>query len=115
MLVANELATDIVIAPSAWEEARCLMSADTAALVVLITAAKQQRGLVWQPGGYLRGMTRKWASGALNLRPVLFGLAGKGWGKNENRNSINDDHHLSGCERLLSSANTHLARALRNI
>ena len=78
MLVADELAPDLGISPSAWEEARRLMGADTAALAVLITAAKQQRGLVWQPGGYLRGMTRKWASGALNLRPALFGLAGKG-------------------------------------
>ena len=75
MLVADGLAPEIGISPSAWAEACRLMGPDTAALAVLIIAAKRRRGLVWQPGGYLRGMTRKWAGGALNLRPALFGLA----------------------------------------
>lgn len=68
---------ELGIHPSAWAEACTRMGDDCAAIAVLILDARRAYSIisVIKPGGYLRGMTRAFQQGQLNLMGSLIGLS----------------------------------------
>ena len=68
---------DLSIHPSAWSGACAAMGPDCAALAMLILDARRTDPVtpIISPGGYLRGMTRAWLQGHLNLMGSLIGLS----------------------------------------
>ena len=60
------------ISEDAWKEACQIMGIETAALAVASIDAKGKR--VENPGGYLRGMSRKHANGKMKLSKTIRGL-----------------------------------------
>lgn len=67
---------ELGIHPSAWAEACAQMGEDCATMAVLILDARRAYSItqIISPGGYLRGMTRAFQQGQLNLMGSLIGL-----------------------------------------
>ena len=68
---------ELDIHPSAWAEACAKMGVERATVAMLILDARRTdpRAPVFSAGGYLRGMTRAWQLGQLNLMGSLIGLS----------------------------------------
>ena len=68
---------ELGIHPSAWREACELMGPDRATIAMLILDARRSNAdtPIFSAGGYLRGMTRAWQDGLLNLMGSLIGLS----------------------------------------
>ena len=62
------------ISPSAWEEAREILSEVQASVVV--AAILQRHAMIASAGGYLRSLTRKAEDGGFSLGPMLMALIG---------------------------------------
>lgn len=60
------------ISPSAWEDAKEVLGAEDAA--VLVAAILQRSNAIKSPGGYLRSLTEKARAGGFSLGPVLMAL-----------------------------------------
>lgn len=69
--------SELDIHPSAWSEACARMGEELATLAMLILDARRTdpRAPIFSAGGYLRGMTRAWQQGRLNLMGSLIGLS----------------------------------------
>ena len=72
---ASHVAEDLGISAHAWREACYRLGRQTAAIALVVIAAKKARGLIGSPGGYLRGITRRGVEGDLRLDRTVFGLA----------------------------------------
>lgn len=70
--VAGEVRGMMGISASAWEEAKRLMGPETAAMAV--AAMLQRIGAISNPGGYLRALSGKAASGAFSAGPMIMAL-----------------------------------------
>jgi replication initiation protein RepC len=70
--VAAEVRGMMGISASAWTEASRIMGPETAAVVV--GAMLQRIGTITNPGGYLRALTGKAASGAFSVGPMVMAL-----------------------------------------
>ena len=68
---------ELGIHPSAWREACAQMGPDRATIAMLILDARRSNAdtPIFSAGGYLRGMTRAWQAGQLNLMGGLIGLS----------------------------------------
>ncbi len=68
---------DLGIHHSAWSDACTAMGEDGATVAMLILDARKDDPVapIISPGGYLRGMTRAWLQGHLNLMGSLIGLS----------------------------------------
>lgn len=72
--LAERLAHQNSINPHTWREACRLMGQKAAAAAVIATVQKYRAGAVNSPGAYLRGMSRRAASGDLHLGRTFHGL-----------------------------------------
>ena len=61
---APDIASELGIHRSAWQEACRVLGHDGAAIALIIIAVKHGHGAIESPGGYLRGMVRKKAGKA---------------------------------------------------
>ena len=71
---AKYLRPELGISPQAWDMAKAQLGEGGAALVLILIAWRRELGLVYAPGGYLRGMLKKAKRGELNLLPSFYGL-----------------------------------------
>lgn len=74
---AERRVLDLSIHHSAWSDACTAMGEDGATVAMLILDARRDDPVapIISPGGYLRGMTRAWLQGHLNLVGSLIGLS----------------------------------------
>ncbi len=74
---AERRALDLGIHPSAWSDASTAMGEEGATVAMLILDARRDDPVapIISPGGYLRGMTRAWLQGHLNMMGSLIGLS----------------------------------------
>jgi len=72
--LAYELCHKMGISPSAWVNARRILGPEATSLSIILIFCRWQTGIVYKPGGYLRGMVRKSQTGDLHLMPSIFGL-----------------------------------------
>ena len=79
-LVAQKRLAELDISPSAWFDAVEAMGPNLATLCVLTIDANRNRSdfAVRNPGGYLRGLTRAYQVGKLNIAGSLLGLIKRG-------------------------------------
>lgn len=74
--VVSEVRAMMGINASAWVEASRIMGPETAA--VAVAAILQRMGSISNPGGYLRALTRKAASGGFSVGPMIMALLNTG-------------------------------------
>lgn len=74
---AERRVPDLGISPDAWAAAKEVMGEDSAMLsVFILDARKAEPGItIFKPGGYLRGMIKKYRDGDLHLIRSLIGLS----------------------------------------
>ncbi|MBM3604796.1 replication initiation protein RepC [Paracoccus acridae] len=74
---AERRVLELGIHPSAWSDAFKAMGVDGATVAMLILDARRDDPVapIISPGGYLRGMTRAWLQGHLNMMGSLIGLS----------------------------------------
>lgn len=74
---AERRVLDLGIHLSAWSDACTAMGEERATLAVLVLDARRTdpQAPIFSAGGYLRGMTRAWQQGRLNLMGSLIGLS----------------------------------------
>ena len=74
---AERRVLELSIHPSAWSDACTAMGEDGATVAMLILDARRDDPVapIISPGGYLRGMTRAWLQGHLNMMGSLIGLS----------------------------------------
>jgi replication initiation protein RepC len=74
---AERRVLDLGIHRSAWSDACTAMGEDGATVAMLILDARRDDPVapIISPGGYLRGMTRAWLQGHLNMMGSLIGLS----------------------------------------
>ena len=74
---AERRVLELGIHPSAWSDACTAMGVDGATVAMLILDARRHDPVapIISPGGYLRGMTRAWLQGHLNMMGSLIGLS----------------------------------------
>lgn len=74
---AERRVLELGIHPSAWSNACTAMSEEGATMAMLILDARRDDPVapIISPGGYLRGMTRAWLQGHLNMTGSLIGLS----------------------------------------
>ena len=71
---AQHLRPELGISPQAWDMAMRQLGEGGAALALILIAWRRELGLVYAPGGYLRGMVKKAKRGELHLLPSFYGL-----------------------------------------
>ena len=78
-MAAHDLRPDLGIAPEAWTQAIRTMGGQMATLALVLADARREHPTdpVRNPGGYLRGMTRAFRQGRLNLVGSLEGLSAR--------------------------------------
>lgn len=76
-MAAHDLRPDLGIGPEAWTQAIQTMGGPMATLALVLADARREHPTdpVRNPGGYLRGMTRAFQRGRLNLVGSLEGLS----------------------------------------
>ena len=67
-------AAELGISQHAWGEACLTLGRRAAAMALIVIAVKHERELIAQPGGYLRAMTGRAATGELHLTRSVYGL-----------------------------------------
>ena len=67
-------AAKLGISQDAWGEACQTLGRQVAAIALIVIAVKHDRALIAQPGGYLRAMTGRAATGELHLTRSVYGL-----------------------------------------
>ena len=74
---AERRVLELSIHSSAWSDACTAMGEDGATVAMLILDARRDDPVapIISPGGYLRGMTRAWLQGHLNMMGSLIGLS----------------------------------------
>ncbi len=65
---------ELGISQHAWGEACRVLGRQAATMAVIVIAAKHERHLIATPGGYLRAMTGRAATGELYLARSIYGL-----------------------------------------
>ena len=68
---AQNLCPELGISPQAWDMVKGQLGEGGTTLVLILIAWRRELGLVYLPGGYLRGMVKKAKRGELNLLPSL--------------------------------------------
>ena len=74
-------AGDLGISQHAWGEACRVLGRQGATMALIVIAAKHERRLIAIPGGYLRAMTERAATGELHLGRSIYGLLKDNAGK----------------------------------
>ena len=71
---AGAHAAELGISQDAWGEACLTLGRQAAAIALIVIGVKHDRALIAQPGGYLRAMTGRAATGELHLMRSVYGL-----------------------------------------
>ena len=72
--LGERLAEERRIHPEIYHRIRLQIGAEAAALSMIVVAIKHDRGAVYNPGGYLRGILDKISSGTYELLPSIYGV-----------------------------------------
>ena len=72
--LGERLAEEMRIHPALYHRIRGHIGAEATALSMIVVAVKHQQGVVYNPGGYLRGILNKISSGNYQLLPSVYGV-----------------------------------------